>query len=298
MSEVTQHAPGQIVVATRNAVSEAIATIAEIAGRQVVVLGDDDPEGTPRERLTADPPTPRDAVVICDHDAPEAYDLLRDAIASPAGYVAMMASRQRTASVLTMLRDEGADAATLEPGAPAGRAQPRWQDAGRDRPRRSSPRSRRGATAGTGRPMRDGESDRSGCIRIVGMGIGADDVEDPGRVRGGAGRLRAALDPAPDGLHRAASEPSDEAGDGLPVLRGSRQGRRRGPHRAPRRALLRRDEPLPLQPRARARLPLPPRLPLRRPHRRGDRRVHRADQAGHRARSRRRQRPAWASTSG
>ena len=31
MSEVTQHAPGQIVVATRNAVSEAIATIAEIA---------------------------------------------------------------------------------------------------------------------------------------------------------------------------------------------------------------------------------------------------------------------------
>ena len=114
MSEVTQHAPGQIVVATRNAISEAIATIAEIAGRQVVVLGDDDPEGTPRERLTANPPTQRDAVVVCDHDAPEAYDLLRDAIASPAGYVAMMASRQRTANVLTMLREEGADAATLE----------------------------------------------------------------------------------------------------------------------------------------------------------------------------------------
>src|SRR6476469_2531576 len=114
MSEVTQHAPGQIVVATRNAVSEAIATIAEIAGRQVVVLGDDDPEGTPRERLTANPPTSRDAVVICDHDAPEAYDLLRDAFASPAGYVAMMASRQRTANVLSMLRDEGADAATLD----------------------------------------------------------------------------------------------------------------------------------------------------------------------------------------
>ena len=64
MSEVTQHAPGQIVVVTRNAISEAIATIAEIAGRQVVVLGDDDPEGTPRERLTAHPPTLRDAVVI------------------------------------------------------------------------------------------------------------------------------------------------------------------------------------------------------------------------------------------
>jgi xanthine/CO dehydrogenase XdhC/CoxF family maturation factor len=114
MSEVTQHAPGQIVVATRNAISEAIATIAEIAGREVVVMGDDDPEGTPRERLAANPPTPRDAVVICDHDAPDAYGLLRDTIASPAGYVAMMASRDRTANVLAMLRDEGADAATLE----------------------------------------------------------------------------------------------------------------------------------------------------------------------------------------
>jgi xanthine dehydrogenase accessory factor len=114
MSEVTQHAPGQIILATRNAVSEAIATIAEVAGRPVVVLGDDDPEGSPRERLAADPPTPRDAVVVCDHDAPEAYDLLRDAIASPAGYVAMMASRNRTADVLALMRDEGADDATLD----------------------------------------------------------------------------------------------------------------------------------------------------------------------------------------
>ncbi|MEP6650556.1 MAG: XdhC family protein [Lapillicoccus sp.] len=114
MSEVTQHAPGQILVATRNAISEAIATIAEVAGRQVVVLDDDDPEGTPRERLAADPPTSRDAVVITDHDAPEAYDLLRDALRGPAGYVAMMASRHRTANVLAMLRDEGADESTLD----------------------------------------------------------------------------------------------------------------------------------------------------------------------------------------
>ena len=114
MSEVTEHTPGVILVATRNAISEAIATIAEVAGREVVVLGDDDPEGTPRERLAADPPTPRDAVVICDHDAPEAYDLLRDAIGSPAGYVAMMASRDRSANVLAMLRDDGADDTSLD----------------------------------------------------------------------------------------------------------------------------------------------------------------------------------------
>lgn len=114
MSEVTQHAPGQIIVATRNAIAEAIATIAEVAGREVVVLGNDDPDGTPRERLAADPPTPRDAVVITDHDAPEAYDLLRDALHSPAGYVAMMASRHRAAEVLDMLREEGADPAALD----------------------------------------------------------------------------------------------------------------------------------------------------------------------------------------
>ena len=133
MSEVTQHAPGQIIVVTRNAIAEAIATIAEIAGHEVVVLGNDDPDGTPRERLAADPPTPRDAVVITDHDAPEAYDLLRDALRSPAGYVAMMASRHRTAAVLEMLRDEGADAATPRTPAPARRAEPRRQAARRDR---------------------------------------------------------------------------------------------------------------------------------------------------------------------
>jgi xanthine/CO dehydrogenase XdhC/CoxF family maturation factor len=113
MSEVSERAFGQIILATRNATSEAIATIAQVAAWEVVVMGDDDPEGTPRERLAADPPSPRDAVVICDHDAPDAYQLVRDALAGGAGYVAMMASRSRAADVLAMLRDEGADAATL-----------------------------------------------------------------------------------------------------------------------------------------------------------------------------------------
>ncbi|HEY6741442.1 MAG TPA: XdhC family protein [Lapillicoccus sp.] len=114
MSDVNERAPGQILLVTRNAISEAIAAIADIAGRRVVVLGHDDPEGTPRERLAADPPTPSDAVVITDHDAPGAYDLLRDAIRSPAGYVAMMASRHRTADVLAMLHAEGVDERTLD----------------------------------------------------------------------------------------------------------------------------------------------------------------------------------------
>ena len=114
MSEVAQRASGQILVQTRNAISEAITTIAALTGRDVVVYGDDDPEGTPRERLAAQPPTERDAVVITDHDAPGAYDVLRDTLNGAAGYVAMMASRDRTASLLSMLRGEGFDEAVLD----------------------------------------------------------------------------------------------------------------------------------------------------------------------------------------
>ena len=114
MSEVTEHRPGELVVVTRNAIAEAITTIGEIAGVRVVVLGDDDPEGSARERLARQPLGASDALVISDHDAPDAYDLLRDAVRGEAGYVAMLASRQRTAAVLATLRDEGLDQAALD----------------------------------------------------------------------------------------------------------------------------------------------------------------------------------------
>ena len=114
MSEVTAHRSGELVVTTRNAIAEAMATIGEIAGMHVVVLGDDDPEGAPRERLARQPLRAHDALVITDHDAPEAYDLLREAVRGEAGYVAMMASRPRTAEVLATLREEGFDRAALD----------------------------------------------------------------------------------------------------------------------------------------------------------------------------------------
>lgn len=113
MSEDPDAAP-ELVVATRNAVAEAMHAIGAVAGLRVTVLGDDDPEGTPRERLALDPPGPRTALVVADHDAPGAYDLLRDALRGDAGYVAMLASRPRTAAVLEMLTEEGFDAAALE----------------------------------------------------------------------------------------------------------------------------------------------------------------------------------------
>jgi xanthine dehydrogenase accessory factor len=51
-------------------------------------------------------PKAGDAVVLCDHDAPDAPSFLRDALASPASYVAMMASRRRSESVLAELEAE------------------------------------------------------------------------------------------------------------------------------------------------------------------------------------------------
>jgi xanthine/CO dehydrogenase XdhC/CoxF family maturation factor len=45
--------------------------------------------------------------VLCDHDAPDAPRFLRDALASSASYVAMMASRRRAEELVVTLRSEG-----------------------------------------------------------------------------------------------------------------------------------------------------------------------------------------------
>ena len=89
-----------------------------------MVLADDD-DGPGLASLV---PAEGDAVVLCDHDAPDAPQFLRDALASPASYVAMMASRRRAEGLLADLAADGA----CRPGqaARAGRAQPRRQGAG------------------------------------------------------------------------------------------------------------------------------------------------------------------------
>ena len=46
--------------------------------------------------------------MLCDHDAPDAPEVLREALASEASYVAMMASRRRSMGLLEQLREEGA----------------------------------------------------------------------------------------------------------------------------------------------------------------------------------------------
>ena len=95
---------GRILVLTANPISAAIDAIATAVGRAVVVLAEDD--GGPG--LAALAPAEGDAVVLCDHDAPDAPRVLRDALASPASYVAMMASRRRAEGLLAELAADGA----------------------------------------------------------------------------------------------------------------------------------------------------------------------------------------------
>jgi xanthine/CO dehydrogenase XdhC/CoxF family maturation factor len=102
---------GRILVLTDNPIARAVETIATTVGREVVVLADDD--GGPGLA-----PRAGDAVVLCDHDAPDAPAVLRDALASEATYVAMMASRRRAAATVAQLREEGVDVTTLH--VPAG----------------------------------------------------------------------------------------------------------------------------------------------------------------------------------
>ena len=99
-------AAGRVVVLTRNPIADAIEVIASAVGREVVVVVEDE-EGRGVARVAALGLRPGDAVVLCDHDAPDAPQVLRAALASPASYVAMMASRGRAEGLLVDLGAEG-----------------------------------------------------------------------------------------------------------------------------------------------------------------------------------------------
>lgn len=99
-------AAGRVVLLTRNPISEALEVIATTTGR-VVVLVEPDEDGRGVADLESLSLTEGDAVVLCDHDAPDAPAALRLALASDASYVAMMASRTRSARLLEELRAEG-----------------------------------------------------------------------------------------------------------------------------------------------------------------------------------------------
>ncbi len=98
---------GRVVLLTRNPIAEAIDSIATTAGRAVTVI-EQDGDGEGVSALARLGLREGDAVVLCDHDAPDAPQVLRDALASPASYVAMMASRRRAEGLLEQLEQEEA----------------------------------------------------------------------------------------------------------------------------------------------------------------------------------------------
>ena len=102
---------GRVLVLSDNPIARCIAAIASTVGRTVLVESADD--GGPGLHVQ-----PGDAVVLCDHDAPDAPAVLRAALASEATYVAMMASRTRAAGLVEELVAEGVDVSTLH--VPAG----------------------------------------------------------------------------------------------------------------------------------------------------------------------------------
>jgi xanthine/CO dehydrogenase XdhC/CoxF family maturation factor len=102
---------GRVLVLSDNPIARCIAAIASTVGRTVLVESADD--GGPGLHVP-----PGDAVVLCDHDAPDAPAVLRAALASEAVYVAMMASRSRAAGLVEELVAEGVDVSTLH--VPAG----------------------------------------------------------------------------------------------------------------------------------------------------------------------------------
>lgn len=96
---------GRVVVVTDNPISRAVVQIARVAGRPTTLLVDDDATRTPLQWLADHPLDERDALVLCDHDTPQADDLLTTGLSGKAGYVAMMASRRRAEGVLAALAE-------------------------------------------------------------------------------------------------------------------------------------------------------------------------------------------------
>ncbi len=100
-AEPTDGPLGRVVVVFDNHIARALVAIADATGWESVLLG-----SVPTEEEAA-ALGHVDALVVCNHDGEGAYDLLRGAVRAGVGYVAMMASRHRSAEVLEQLRGEG-----------------------------------------------------------------------------------------------------------------------------------------------------------------------------------------------
>lgn len=118
LDETPEH--GQVVVVSDNPIGRAVVQIAGIAGRSTTLLADEGVDPSPLQWLSEHPLVEADALVLCDHDAPEADALLRHALDGPAGYVAMMGSRRRAESVFASLAETLSEETLARLRVPAG----------------------------------------------------------------------------------------------------------------------------------------------------------------------------------
>ncbi|HSK91279.1 MAG TPA: XdhC family protein [Euzebyales bacterium] len=122
-AEVQEPEPGVIVVGG-NPVGRAVADVAVAVGRRVKLIATERGEAVehPGVQVAIGDPSAivgdhglaqADAVVVSDHDAPWVDDVLRIALASPAGFVGMLGSRRHAPQAVQRLRDHGVDEAHL-----------------------------------------------------------------------------------------------------------------------------------------------------------------------------------------
>jgi xanthine dehydrogenase accessory factor len=111
---VVEH--GRILAVTDNPVSQALADLGVMIGREVRILADD----SAMVDLEQVGLRSSDAVVLCDHDHPHRDQLLRLALTGPAGYVAMLGSRTRAQRTFGELARELPDEALAKLRVPAG----------------------------------------------------------------------------------------------------------------------------------------------------------------------------------
>ena len=115
-----EHRRGRVVVVSDNPIGRAVVEIAETAGRRTTLLDDEATDPSPLEWLTANPLSEDDALVLCDHDAPQAQEILQSAMDGRAGYVAMMGSRRRAEQVFASLEQTTSADALARLRVPAG----------------------------------------------------------------------------------------------------------------------------------------------------------------------------------
>lgn len=101
---------GRIVLVTDNVLSQAITSFAAVLGRESILLSADALDWLSKPGNARSD----DAIVLCDHDAPDVAAVLDAALECAAPFVGMVGSPNRAASVFAGYRERGYTEQQLE----------------------------------------------------------------------------------------------------------------------------------------------------------------------------------------